>query len=155
MRTKILIAIALVVVLAIGGGGYWYFKIRPKEVAAAKKAPKKKLFASVKPMVVGISGGSKYGLSSGTTYLQIGFQFQTVKKKAIADFDNLKPAIRGHIMSLLLDAKPAILNHKQARNQMKKSVLKEVNKIIVSNDPKFGKHVFDQVYITNFVTQSS
>lgn len=154
MKTKVLIAVAVVVILAIGGGGYWYFKMRPKEVAAAKKAPKKKLFATLKPMVVGVSGNSQYGLSSGTTYLQIGFQFETVKKKSLSDFNSLKPAIRGHVMSLMLNAKPAILHKKQARQKMKQNVLAEVNKVIASNDPKAGKHAFDQIYITNFVTQS-
>lgn len=155
MRGKIIIAAIVVAVLVVGGGGYWYFKMRPKEVATAKKAPKKKLFASIKPMVVGLSQKSNYGLTSGTTYLQIGFQFETVHKKAIKDFNSVKPAVRGHVMNLMLNLSPAVIHKKKARQKMKQSVLKEVNKVIANNDPKVGKHAFDHIYITNFVTQSS
>lgn len=153
MRGKVIIAAAVVVALGLGGGGYWYFWMRPGEIAAAKAAPKKKLFAAIKPMVVGLSPSGKYGLASGTVYLQVGFQFETVHKKAIKDFASIKPAIRGHVMDLMLNLPLTVIHKKKIRTQMKQSVLDEVNKVIAANDPKAGKHSFDHIYITHFITQ--
>lgn len=157
MRGKLIIIIAIVVVvlLAGGGAGYWYFMMRPSHTTAQKaKPPKKKLFVSLKPMVVSVEGQSQFGLSSGTTYLQIGFEFETVHQKALQAFNDLRPAIRGKVLTLLLNLSPDVLHQQDVRTKMKQKVLGVVNKTIADNEPDVGKQSFEQVYITNFVTQS-
>lgn len=152
----VIIAVGVVVLLAGGGGAYYFLKIRRSKPSAmaTKPQPKKKLFVSLKPLVVTIDQKGKFGLPIQATYLQVGFQFATVRDKARKAFKSLRPAIRGNVLSLLLNLSPDILREQSARDRMKKRVLRTVNDTIYRNQPNVGHDAFDQIYITRFVTQA-
>jgi len=158
MRGKliVIIAVAVVALLAAGGGAYYFLKVRRARpgAVATKLQPKKKLFVSLKPLVVSINKKGKLGLPDQSTYLQVGFQFETVHDKARTAFKDLRPAIRGNVLALLLNLSPEVLHSQAVRDRMKKHVLQTVNQTLYSNQPDVGHDAFDRVYVTRFVTQA-
>lgn len=160
MRDKrvviIIILVSVIVLLAGGGAAYYFLKMRSAKtsVATAQAKPRKKLFVSLKPLVVSIEEKGKFGMPSQSTYLQVGFQFETVHARALHAFKDLRPAIRGNVLALLLNVSPAVLHQQSARDKMKQNVLKAVNETLHENEPKVGQTAFGQVYITRFVTQA-
>lgn len=154
-RSFIIIIIAAVgAVLAIGAGAtYWFMVARPEHAKAAAVKPKKALFVSLAPMVVNIQANGQFGLGGESTYLQIGFEFSTVRKHAIKAFKSIQPAIRGNVLALMLDASPEILVKKAARDRLRARVLALVNTMLVKSDHDIGAHPFSHAYLTNFVTQ--
>lgn len=157
-RKKILILIAVVVLLGLGGGaGYYFFlrpRLNPKEKTAASLVH---LFASIDPMVVNVHAASdKFGLGGGSDgYLQVGFKLETGSKEVIKAFQKLRPAIRGNVLTLMLEVSPDVLTKSSARTALKNRILASVNRTLQKDAPKVGKKRFRRIYFTRFVTQSS
>lgn len=149
----IIIPIMAVMLLAGGGAAYWFLRGQLSAQAAVPPVPKK-VFASLNPFVVSIQLPDKLGGPPAVTYLQIGFEFAAVHKEDVEAFKDLRPAIRGNVLALLLDLPPAILQQSKLREKMKQEVLEAVNKTLASNRPELGKQPFKKVYITRFVTQA-
>jgi flagellar basal body-associated protein FliL len=152
-KTLIIVIASVGVVLLLGAGGaYWMLGRHAKAHPVAKAAPKP-LFVSLDPMTVSVHGQNRFGLQSDGAYLQVGFQFATVKKEAVNEFNAILPAVRGNVLSLLLNVSPKVLTEQAAREKMKQQVLAEVNKTLAKNDSSLAKQAFGKAYITLFVTQ--
>lgn len=164
MRLALIIIAACVVILAfVGGGAFYYFEMRPDPAAQAENKPAPKpQFVSLKPLVVNLrtpdqgqgQGQFPMRMSSGSTYLQVGFQFSTTDAGAISAFDDMRPAIRGNVLDLLLQQSADVITSHSKRQQMKDAVLKVVNQTVTSAgaDNADGA-TFSKVYVTRFVTQ--
>ncbi|HEX7326792.1 MAG TPA: flagellar basal body-associated FliL family protein [Rhodanobacteraceae bacterium] len=150
---------AAIVLIAIGlvGGVYATRSIGTGHTAHAAKvssAPKPAYFAALDPMVVNLNGPTDGGLlPTSSTYLQVSFQFRSTSAQAVTEFKALKPAIRGRVMRLMLIAPPTVIASPRARQTMEQQVLASVNAVLHDNDKALGPHPFDDVYITDFITQ--
>lgn len=157
-RKKLLTITALVILLAAGSGAAYLFYFRhllyPKHASAR---PTIHLFASIAPMVVNVHGQSRqFGLGGGSNgYLQVGFKLETSSKKVIAAFERLRPAIRGNVLTLMLEVSPDVLTKASARTALKNRILANVNRTLQKDAPALGKKRFRRIYFTRFVTQSS
>lgn len=160
MKTKYLLAAVAGLVLLIVGvaGGMLGTRIFGRDGSAltrnASPATHAVYFVALDPIVVSVPGAATGGLlSSGRTYLQISFQFQSSNAKAVAAFKAVAPAIRGRVMQLMLTLPSAVLNSPAARDQMKRTVLADVNAVLRADNRSLGAQPFSRVYITDFVTQ--
>lgn len=157
-RKKLLIITAVVILLAVGGGAGYFFYFRhllhPKHEAAG---PAAHLFASIAPMVVNVHEKSgQFGLGGGSDgYLQVGFKLETSSKKVIDTFEQLRPAVRGNVLTLMLEVSPDVLTKASARTALKNRILASVNHMLQKDVPALGKKRFRRIYFTRFVTQSS
>lgn len=155
---RVIIPVAVgVVMLAAGAGAGMYFgghRAPHSSAPPPKNVHHAVYFAAINPIVVSLSSQSSALLANvGSTYLQIGFQLESSNPKAKKTFKNLSPAIRGKVIALMLDASPTIIQSAKARDAIKAHVLADVNDILYTNDNTLGRHAFQHVYITDFVTQ--
>lgn len=157
-RKKLLIVSAIVLVLAGGGAAsyFYYFRhvLHPK---ASTSATATHLFASIAPMVVNVHAQSgQFGLGgSSDGYLQVGFKLETDSKKVVDAFEQLRPAVRGNVLTLMLKVSPDVLTKASARAALKNRILANVNRTLQKDAPGIGKQRFRRIYFTRFVTQSS
>lgn len=153
-RTWITAISATICLVAVASGlSIWFFVVRPDQVKARADKPKKMLFVSIRPVVVNVHSKGQFGLSTGPTYLQIGFELATTDAKALSIFKSIQPAIRGNVLDVLLNASPDVLDKQVARNKLRARVLALVNGMLAQHAKKGAHHAFSSVYITRFVTQ--
>lgn len=157
-RKKFLIVTAVVLVLAGGCvvSYFFYFRHLLHHKAVAEQ-PSTHLFASIAPMVVNVHAQSgQFGLGgSSDGYLQVGFKLETDSQKVINAFEQLRPAVRGNVLTLMLKVSPEVLTKASARTALKNRILTSVNHTLRKYSPGIGKHRFRRIYFTRFVTQSS
>ena len=157
-RKNLLILSAIVGLLILGGGAGYFFYLRPRFQHDGKDAKKGvvHLFASISPMVVNVHTPSgRFGLGGGSDgYLQVGFKLETNSGKVVDAFQRLRPAIRGNVLTLMLEVSPDVLTKTAARTALKNRVLASVNRTLRKDAPELGTHRFQRIYFTRFVTQS-
>jgi flagellar FliL protein len=147
-RKKLFIIIGAVVLLAVAGGAAW-FLMRPshaeKEAAEAAKHVEPIYVALDPPFVVNFESG---GL---VRFLQVTVQVMTEDAATAELLKKHDPVIRNGLLMLFSGQSYATISTKAGKEQLRKSALAEVRRLIVSQRGK-GDSVKD-LYFTSFVMQ--
>lgn len=139
MPSKLIAALlgVVVVIVLLGGGGYYMLQKNGSGKTAEKAAPPPKpSFVSMKSFTIHVAGEKNGEFRGIGSFIQIGFQLETTSATAVERFEARKPAVRGNVLSVLLEQPITILNDKDARKAMKASVLQVVNRTLSSADNK-------------------
>jgi flagellar FliL protein len=147
-RKKLFIIIGAVVLLAVAGGAGW-FMMKPSH--ADKKAAE--AAQHVEPIYVALDPPFVVNFESGglVRFLQVTVQVMTEDAATAELLKKHDPVIRNGLLMLFSGQSYATISTKAGKEQLRKSALAEVRRLIASQRGK-GEAVKD-LYFTSFVMQ--
>jgi flagellar protein FliL len=144
-RSKLLLILLPVAVIALGAGGYFGYTVlshgKGKPAAHAKAghdANAKAVLFSVDPFVVNLSEPGRY--------LKVTMQFELAGESDQAAVTERVPILRDTIITLLGNQTYEYAASAEGKVQLKDEILLRTNRI-------FGREVFRNLYFTDFVMQ--
>jgi flagellar FliL protein len=139
------------VVLLAGGGAAAYFMTRPTEAEA--KAAAEEAAKHVEPIYVALDPPFVVNFESGglVRFLQISAQVMTHDTHTAELLKRHDPVIRNGLLMLFSGQSYASISTKAGKEQLRKSALAEVRRIVTTQQGKAGE--IRDLYFTSFVMQ--
>jgi flagellar protein FliL len=158
-KSPMMLIIIVVVVLIAGGGGAFFMmggeseeEIAAKEAEASGEAEGEEgetiaeahYFSLDPPFIVNFTGESR------ARFLQVSIEGMTRDATVKEDITKHLPQVRNNIVLLLSGKTHNELNTPEGKADLRKQVLKEIQKIL---ETETGKEGIEDVYFTSFVMQ--
>jgi flagellar FliL protein len=142
-RSRMLLILAPIVVIALGAGGYFGYTYLSKgkgvaHAKASKEGQKKPVLFSIDPFVVNLSEPGRY--------LKVTMQFELAAESYQAIATEKVPILRDAIITLIGNQTYEYAASNEGKAQLKDEILLRTNRI-------FGEEVFRNLYFTDFVMQ--
>jgi flagellar FliL protein len=148
-----LIAIAAVLVLALGGVGAWFSPLWPHADSHAKKGEEKKKEPLGPPLYVALDPPFVVNFEADETvrFLQVGVQVMTRDPATGELLKANDPVVRNDLLFLLGNQKYAVVATREGKERLRSDALSVVRHILEGAGGK-PEHI-EAVYFTSFVMQ--
>ncbi|MBD8871259.1 flagellar basal body-associated FliL family protein [Rhodanobacter sp. DHB23] len=145
-KSKLLVVIGAVAVLALAGGGYfWHMESAARAQASAEAASKIDLYLPLDPpFVVNFKDGDSL------RYLQVAVTLMSHDQKALDAAKDASPVVRDALVSLFSNQDFSVISSADGRRKLQDQALATVQKIVKE---RTGKPGIDALYFTSFVMQ--
>lgn len=139
------IAVAVVLLLALGIGGYLWQSRQPASGKSARKEAKAELYLPLDPAFV-----VNFRDADSLRYLQVGVTLMSHDPAAIEVAKGADPVIRDALVALFSNQDFAIISDTAGRQKLQADALAAVRKIVRA---RLGRPGIDALYFTSFVMQ--
>lgn len=152
MKTKILLIIAVVLLVAGAAGATWWFT-RPAPVAAVAEGDQAPAPVEVeKPLYIALEPNFVVNLQNERSmrFLMVEVQLMTRKDSVITAVEEFEPRLRHELIMLFSKQTRDAVSSAEARDALITDTLDTVNRVLTEERGKGG---VEAVYFTKFVMQ--
>ena len=152
MKTKIILIIAVVLLVAGAAGATWWFT-RPVPEAAVAEGDQAPAPAEVeKPLYIALEPNFVVNLQNERSmrFLMVEVQLMTRKESVITAIEEFEPRLRHELIMLFSKQTRDAVSSAESRDALISETLDTVNRVLTEERGKGG---VDAVYFTKFVMQ--
>ena len=152
MKTKILLIIAVVLLVAGAAGATWWFTRPAPEVAVAEGDQAPAPVEVEKPLYIALEPNFVVNLQNERSmrFLMVEVQLMTRKDSVITAVEEFEPRLRHELIMLFSKQTRDAVSSAEARDALITETLDTVNRVLIEERGKGG---VEAVYFTKFVMQ--